>query len=784
MKASNRIAFWFAGTSLVIVGLLPVQAAAQNTASEDSGLDVIVVTAQKREQSVQDVPIAVTALSSEALQANRVTNVNDLSGLAPGVTVRPSAGGSSVPTFTIRGAASFGVVPGSDKQISTYLDGVYISAPRGSIFELPDVSRIEVLRGPQGTLFGRNATAGAVSITTRDPSGKFGFRGSAAVGNRDAYRLRASIDTPEFGPFSASFSYVRDYIHGDILNLGAGTVWDRTVSPDPLVAKVRVSPKWLGTRDSNTYFAALKFESGDFKTVYKFDLSRAFHTPEGTGIVGYNPNQPGTGAFVSTLIQTQPTPVPIASDGLRPKAVMNSYVIPTDQKNEGHSLTSTYTVNDQISLKNVFAFRKSFIFANASIDGISALTLTAQAAPLLGLPASLVGSPFLVTASQTVSRNKQYSDELQVNYNSDLLTLTLGGLWFKSEDTTGTFGFTGTIAFRPLPGGKFTLGSVVDTLNKATSVAGYGQAEVHVTPQLDLVGGIRVTRDSKTGRFILGTAPATQTILFRYRDTRPSYLVGVNYKPNDDTLVYAKFSTAFVSGGSVAGLDFAPETAKSVEGGVKTEFFDHNLRANLAVYWVQYKNFQQSSTSTLVPGAPPVGTFLISAGTITSKGFEFEMEAAPTRGVRLGGSLAYSDTKLTDPKPLLLAANGGAYTPTQRPKWTASLFGQYESEPLWDEARLLLRADAQWQSKMLLDPNLSRSIVYAPNFAYQDAYWNVNARAALRNINIGGVETELAAYARNLFNSRAANSGLSLNYLASSNYVTARTYGVELNISF
>lgn len=154
------------------------------------------------------------------------------------------------------------------------------------------------------------------------------------------------------------------------------------------------------------------------------------------------------------------------------------------------------------------------------------------------------------------------------------------------------------------------------------------------------------------------------------------------------------------------------------------------------------------------------------------------MEAAPTRGVRLGGSLAFSDTKLTDPKPLLLASNGGSYTPTQRPRWTASVFGQYESEPLWQDATL------QWQSKTLLDPNPSRSIAYAPNFAYQDPYWNVNARAALRNINMGGVETELAAYARNLFNTRAANSGLSLNYLASSNYVTARTYGVELNISF
>src|SRR5258706_5774534 len=156
-----------AGTALAAALLMPIEAMAQAGENDNGGLTEIIVTAQKREQNVQDVPIAVTALGTDTLQANRVTNVVDLTGLAPGVTVRISAGGSQLPVFTIRGVSSFGVVPGSDKQVSQYLDGVYIGSPRGSIFDLPDLQRIEVLRGPQGTLFGRNATAGAVSITTR-----------------------------------------------------------------------------------------------------------------------------------------------------------------------------------------------------------------------------------------------------------------------------------------------------------------------------------------------------------------------------------------------------------------------------------------------------------------------------------------------------------------------------------------------------------------------------------------------------------------------------------------
>nr|HMP57154.1 TonB-dependent receptor plug domain-containing protein [Novosphingobium sp.] len=132
-------------TALVSTLATPHMAMAQSSDEDYRGLAEIIVTAQKREQSVQDVPIAVTAVTADTLQANRIMTVNDLSSIAPGVSVRPSAGGIQVPSFTIRGQNSFGVVAGSDKQVSIYLDGVYISSPRGSIFDLPDVARLEVL---------------------------------------------------------------------------------------------------------------------------------------------------------------------------------------------------------------------------------------------------------------------------------------------------------------------------------------------------------------------------------------------------------------------------------------------------------------------------------------------------------------------------------------------------------------------------------------------------------------------------------------------------------------
>ncbi|RYD95622.1 MAG: TonB-dependent receptor, partial [Sphingobacteriales bacterium] len=230
VRSTTRSCF-LAGTALTAAALTATTAWAQDEAGSDfSGLGEIIVTAQKREQSLQDVPIAVTALSGDALQANRIVSVNDLSGLAPGLTVRPAPGSSSIPSFSTRGAVSYGVVPGSDKQISIYLDGVYMSSPRGSIFDLPDVQRIEMLRGPQGTLFGRNATAGAVSISTRDPSGEAQVKVSGTVGNRDNYRFALTAELPQIGPFSAYGTYAHDEFRGPVRNVGPEQVWDRSAS--------------------------------------------------------------------------------------------------------------------------------------------------------------------------------------------------------------------------------------------------------------------------------------------------------------------------------------------------------------------------------------------------------------------------------------------------------------------------------------------------------------------------------------------------------------------------
>ena len=794
-----------------------VQPSVASEAAETGGLADIVVTAQKRAQRLQDVPIAVTALTGDALQINRVVNVNDLSGLAPGVTVRPAAGGSQIPSFTIRGAVSYGVVPGSDKEISVYLDGVYISSPRGSIFDLPDVERIEVLRGPQGTLFGRNATAGAVSISTRDPSGKIGARVEGTVGNYDQRRLRISLDSPQFGAFSLYGSYVKNYKRGDIRNANAGQVWDLSNAPGFGVER---SPKYLGTRDSDSFFAAVKFEPSDtFSTVYKFDHVVDHGTPEGTGFVGYNPSAPLIGSLIGALVNSQAGPVYIYPDGKRPKVVNNGFALHTDQKNYGHSLTSTFRASDNLTFKNIAAYRYNYIFASSPIDGFSSLTFTPQALvpyatfvafsslppasaiaaipTIAGQLAPLIGSPFVGIGTHPTSTGKQWSDELQANYDSQLLTLTAGALYFKSKDTqSGPFGLQNTYAFVVIPGGKFPIGNIGQSINNATSIAAYAQAEVHATSTIDVVLGARLTRDKKSGSFNYGNNPAALiAIPFDYKKTKPNYLVGVNYKPSRDLLVYAKFSTAFVSGGSVAGILFEPETATSYEAGVKASLFDRRVQTNLAVYHVTYKHFQTAQGSSNFKAllsnvngrdlSNAISTFILDqGGPVKAKGVEFDVTAAPVRNVTLGGSLGYSDTKFYDVNPVLIAANGGFNEPTLRPHWTATTSAQYESEPMFGDARLLVRADANYRSKTRLDPNPARGIPAFSQVQFAPSQWIVNGRIALRNIDLGAVKTEFAIWGKNLTNNKSLNYALIQPFEASANYQAARTYGADLIVQF
>jgi iron complex outermembrane receptor protein len=263
-------------------------------------------------------------------------------------------------------------------------------------------------------------------------------------------------------------------------------------------------------------------------------------------------------------------------------------------------------------------------------------------------------------------------------------------------------------------------------------------------------------------------------------------------------LLYAKYSTAYVSGGSTAGIPFEAETAKSAEVGMKAEFLNRKLRANLAAFWVQYKNVQTPQTATSfaaqiaqITGDPnlaaSIGTFVLTTGDLTAKGFEFDFDAAPADGVTIGGSLSYNQRSIKNVPQLLITANDGAFDAKRGvPEWTGSVYAQYKTRPLFGESYLSLRADGVWTDDVANDSNPNRPIYSVNPAAYSiKSYWMVNGRVALRDIDIGGVKTEIALWGRNLFDTQRLSYGLNLsNIFFAGNYLPARTMGVDLTVSF
>ena len=824
-----------AGTAIIAVGTIAGTAQAQD-ADDSSGIREIIVTAQKREQSIQDVPVAVTAITQDVLEGNRIQSAANLTGIVPGLVARNTAGSLGAISFAMRGVNANPSAPLQDKQISMYIDGVYVGGSRGTLGELMEVERIEVLRGPQGTLFGRNSTAGAVNIVTRDPTGDMAFTQAVTIGNQEHIRTRTTIDTPSFGPFSAYVTYIHDENRGDVRNLGAGTVWDRT-NPFTKVGR-QVSPKYLGGRNFENVFAAVKFDNGgDITATYKFDWSKgsfvgdARVTPvintvgervniapppvSGSDLRNYKgiwqtfpvPNVIGT--LLTGLIAAQPAgggkfgPITLFPNDRRPDAANQAWATRGFQRVQGHSFVINWQASDDITIKNTFGYRKNAVFSGgASIAGLSGLEFNAggvvpyatfiaistvpgfatlpaanQGSIIQGIagslaPAAGAGFYFSPYEGQTYGRHWQISDEIQLNYSTDKLNLTTGVMFFKSKTTDmGLEGFVGNYAFtfvpQTLPLGDASRGYGHHRADGTTkSYAAYAQLEYQFTDQLGIVAGGRWTKDDKSGLYRdLGTFVGNRNTggLINFglsqsgvsKEDRFTYSVGVNFKPTEDLLLYGKYATGFLSAGVYADIPFAAETAKSWELGFKSSFWDNRVRINVAAYKVDYKN-AQTATSGRAIIRPDLTIAIINYGDLSAKGVEVDLNVVPADGFTVGGTVGYTKNKLIDPLDVL--AQGYPIKPTGQPRWVGTTFAQYESQPLWGDATLLLRADMIFQSKSRV-LNSHEMVIDFPAFApyeFIPSKQLVNGRVALRDIDIGGADVEIGLWGKNIFDNKKA----------------------------
>jgi iron complex outermembrane receptor protein len=782
-------------------------------------LEEIVVTAQKREQNIQDVPVAVTALSADSIVNNRIHGIGDLNAVTPNLTIRPGAGGTRFPQYTMRGLYTYGSALGSDKGVSLYIDDVYVQAASGSLFEFADIEQIEVLRGPQGTLFGRNSTGGAISVRTRKPTGEFGIRQELTTGNYDQFRSKTRLDFPRVGPLSLTASYLRSERNGDTRNLGAGTAWNH--GPATGGAKgILTSPKRLGDERVDGVFVAADLDfHEDFDLSYKFDLSDTDFTPPAVGVAYLvTPNTLGYGGVPGNFstanmfygLSDPELMTPITTK--RPKAVNNWYSTEGTNEIYGHNLTATWRVNDWATLKNVLAYRKMNLYVNNHFDGLGGMYLPGT------------NLPFLFTVTNGKEINKQWSDELQLNITHDRFDLTAGVIHFQNDqEVSGIAGEYNMMAGAaimgqgtPLMGTPFVVPAntgYVPPSAKVKSDAFYIQPEIHLNDQVDFVVGYRITRDDKKGKDIIpgsisgvpgqpGYVHITSGSFdpnfspIRYKDTRDTYLVGFNYKPVDNILTYVKYSTGFISGGQLATIEFAPETAKSYEIGVKSELFDHRLRSNLALFHVDYGLIQQITlgSQTGVPSAANFAQAIIPSADATAYGFEWENTLVAMDGLTLGANVGFTHFKYDEDTVypgFVIVAGAPGFQNFNRPKWTGNLFAQYDGPQNIAGGYLSLRVDGQFKSEYLMTSDLSpgagptaeadpalRKAATSPD------QWLVNARLALSDIELRNARIGVSLWGKNVFNNRHISQYVPAGFVGLAIYEQARTYGLDLSVEF
>ncbi len=750
-------------TSLAVAAAISstARAAEGGEAGGDSGyaLEEVIVTATKRETDQQKTPIAISTLGAQALKDRRIQSLGDLlDGSVPSLRIAPFFSRSSALTVGIRGIVpSDANQPSRDAGVGVYIDGVYLGRSQGLGAALFDIERIEILKGPQGTLFGRNSTGGAVSIVSAAPKGEFGFRGSAGLGNYASHRVEAHLDLPAWNNLSLKFDGVVARREGTVKNTLQGeddfNAFDRR--------GLHVGAQWKPT--------------DTFTARYDFDISDDLTTPYYVQLVEKSPTAPAS-AF-APLVKLQATRTKATDIGVPQEESVGRI--------SGHMLHMSWRPSETLEVRSISAYRE--VEQSQFDNGIGA-----HSAPFRANAA-------FARYSLASLRQEQFSQEVQVLGTYEQLNFVAGAFYYHETGdddawtpNTMTWNADGTAASRipTLAAGAATPFPDRASTAKADSLAVFGQATW--TPpvleeRLHLTAGARYTHDKKEGLLtkVNGAVPVLRGVAgpipFEGSWNRVDPMVTLAFDPQEDLHFYARWGTAYRAGGansrSVSYRAFDPETVSTIEGGVKTEFLDNRARVNLAAYRTRYKDIQLDFNAVNLAASNRGTIETVNAmGRGTIKGFEADVSVAPLEGLTLSASYAYTKGDLPpadnpfDASPALVPSFI-VYTP----KNAFSAAMDY-STPLMGAT---LRAH--------IDGNLADgypSSAGVPDLSDSSAV--VNARLALADIEVGSGTLEVALWSRNLLNEEHLfyRGGLQATFGRFGMFNEPRTYGLDLSVRY
>ena len=636
-----------------------------------SGLQDIIVTAEKRGTNLQRTPIAVTALSGAALAQAQVRTLQDIQTLVPSVKIGSAEGYAQI---TVRGIGVSNFTPGAESAVAVNLNGVYISREIAQLSGLYDVSSLEVLRGPQGTLYGRNATAGSVNITTTLPDfEKYSGYGRLTIGNYGDVRAEAAVGGPviadKLAIRLAGFVERRD---GYGTNVVTGHDIDDQHNYGLRATVVAKPTDHLKATLTAEYF-------------YENDRNGTNHFFGGAGLIGL-PGALGTPPLFQVL------------GGFAPRE--DSFNVASRDDPRFHLRTVALTGDLEWSsgafgLRSITGYRNQHALTFSPIGGGS---------PQGGY--YVAGEP-----------DDQFSEELQAHYDGTRLHLTVGGYYFHEVDSaspslaslTSTVigaGFGVPVPATPYDVDFVEIGGTIRTNAKAV----FAQGTYQLTDRLSLTAGVRYSHETKgfdqnysfslfTPVVGYGTIPASVRQPSRtFTATDPK--VGIQYQLSPGTLLYASYSKGFKSGsfdiGFFPSLGFRPERLTDYEGGIKATLLDRRLRLNLAGFYYDYTDLQ-------VPELVGFAVTTANAGTARDYGVEAEATFAPVPAFELDASATYLHARYTaytgpDPaRPLLPAIDYTGNRLNNAPDFTGHLSGQYS----WTMPRgsLVLKLEADYTTK-------------------------------------------------------------------------------------
>ena len=619
MGRSGRIGLAALASSALAGPVLAQAVAPDNTVQE------IVVTAQKRSENLQDVPIAITALTAETLRNKGVGNLLGLSGIAPGLQIKTDDNAAN-PRIFIRGVGVNDFNPSTASAVGIYVDGIYVSSPLAQLASFYDLQQVEVLRGPQGTLYGRNTTGGAINVTTKKPTDVLSIDGAAEYGRFNSIDLQGGVGGPIVpGKLDARISGLFSKNDGYTLDRTTGQAGNNTNR-----WALRGALRWTPT-----------------ETVTD-DLTVSVNQSHGGSILAYNRSlQPNTAAATG--------PDGLCAPGFYTSGECSNVL--------GYANTSKnlYQGDYQFLGRDVV---KLWSVANTltwDLGPVSLVSVTGYQHADRNDQEETDANPLPIITASYIAQQKTTSQELRLQSNNKTGLRYVVGAFYSYDDLNNNSQYDILRALRnptpENPSGADPANSIAlfgwPLTQRTRSYAVFSQADYDLTEKLTLTLGLRYAIDDKAFHYFSNAENGTIP-LFTFDQSKSfkslSGRLGLQYKATNDLLLYASYNRGTKSGGFFSGqttdpADLGPyrdEKVNAYEVGAKTEFFDRRLRANFSAFYYDYKDLQ---VYTAIQRGQLTVQLFTNASAALIYGGEAEFSATPLKGLdlSLGVSLLHAE---------------------------------------------------------------------------------------------------------------------------------------------